>query len=60
MKYEIHYRCPRTNALLSVVEDFEDSGCKGSGNFITAESWAEDMGYTLSDKGWYTVEEVQG
>ena len=60
-EFKITYRDPKSITPDSegdlIVEsiEFEDST---HWPFTTAREWAEDYAYTMADKGWYTVEEV--
>jgi len=54
--FEIKYCDPKTGEPLTVTEDFEDTEDMGILS-ISAKEWAEDYGYTLADKGWFSVKE---
>lgn len=62
--FKITYRDPETitadseGKLKSVVHDFSDTVIPGE-MAISALEWAEDWAYTVADKGWYTIEEVE-
>jgi hypothetical protein len=53
--FKIAYINPEKEDYEYVVKTFEDWVEDGEVK-ITAEEWAEDLGYTLADKGWYEVE----
>ena len=50
----IEYKCPKTEEMKEKTVWFDDTpSCE-----VTAKEWAEDMAYSLADKGWYRVTEV--
>lgn len=51
-QFKITYRDPQTQKLKTHVGEYEDL------ENITALEWAEDHAYSLTDKGWYKIEEV--
>lgn len=67
MRYKITYTDPQSGEKKVVEEDFKDSPPCGvvpgyndvAHNGISAREWAEDLAYSLADKGAYTVEEVR-
>jgi hypothetical protein len=50
-RFLIKYKDPDTGETISIVEDFNDS------EKFPAKIWAEDLAYSLADKGWYSVTE---
>tara|TARA_Y100000310_G_scaffold345352_1_gene464041 strand:+ start:6832 stop:7059 length:228 start_codon:yes stop_codon:yes gene_type:complete len=58
-RFRITYRHPTTDKLETTEADFEDCWVKSELlnesnpdlDVITAQEWANDYGYTLSDKG---------
>lgn len=66
--YMIRYRDPQTEEIVERTAEFHDDhdieirmddGTYLGKARITALSSAEDLGYTLADKGWYEVEEIE-
>ena len=66
-KFKITYIDPETGVEAVVVKEFEDTIVKNSNPKIvnseikvdiTAEEWAEDLAYSLADKGYHKVEEI--
>lgn len=51
MRFRIDYKDPETQEDKTVYAEFHDT------QTITARQWAEDYGYTLADKGYFTVTE---
>jgi len=51
--FKIEYKDPETGERREVeFTDFDTAD-------FTARYWAEDYGYTLADKGWYKVTEIE-
>ena len=59
-KFKIIYKDPESDPddpkYKTVVEEFTDT--QGEYGHISAYMWAEDYAYSLSDKGFYTIEEI--
>lgn len=53
-RFRIDYLDPETREAQIVYSEHEDSF---EPMHITAREWAEDLAYTLADKGHYTVTE---
>lgn len=53
-RFRIEYKDPETGEPMTTVEDFTDEP-----GFATARELAEDMAYTIADKGAYTITEMQ-
>jgi hypothetical protein len=51
-RFKIQYRDPDTDEIITIEEDFEDS------ERFPAKMWAEDKAYSLADKGWNRVTEI--
>lgn len=52
-RFLITYNDPETGERISVEKEFADSPN------VTAKEWAEDYAYSVADKGWNTVEELE-
>ncbi len=50
-KFKIRYRNPETEEFNEVIKEFEDTANPD----ISAEEWAEDYAYAVSDKGDYNI-----
>lgn len=57
MKFKIRYDDPETGNRKEVIKEFDDWTGDVAGNEMTisAQAWADDYGYTLADKGWFTA-----
>lgn len=51
-RYRIRYRDPETGEEESIEREFKDTPT------VSAAEWAEDLAYTLADKGWYRIESL--
>lgn len=65
-KFIIRYLCLETGEEKETTAEFEDYEGRPDHNGqslnpvkISAEDWASDLGYSLSDKGWYEIEEIK-
>lgn len=52
--FHITYINPKTEEEEEKTVWFDDTPSCG----ITAKEWADDLGYSLADKGWYHVTEI--
>jgi hypothetical protein len=50
--FKIRYEDPQTRERKWVIAAFDDAGS------IAAADWAKDYAYTLADKGWHEVENI--
>ena len=66
-KFKIEYIDPTTKEMCEFVEEFTDTPPMGIipgfndvelPRGIPAKEWAEDLAYSLADKGWHKVTEV--
>ena len=55
-KFRITYDDQENECVEEVECEFHDS--VGPEGFISAREWAEDYAYTLADKGWYKIKEL--
>lgn len=51
-KFLIKYQCPKSGEYLEIEREFQDAAG------IPAKEWAEDLAYTLADKGPYTITRI--
>jgi hypothetical protein len=51
-RFQITYRDPDTLEKVKVEREFDHT------EEFPAKMWAEDLAYTLADKGWYEVKEM--
>lgn len=56
MRFRIRYIDPKTQQPEIRDCEFEDWSDVIAGQSITARQWAEDLGYTLTDKGHFQIE----
>ena len=65
MKYKITYKDPETEEIKEHIGEYFDSvdlNISGKNNLsprITARMWVDDHAYSLADKGWYEIEEME-